>query len=59
MGAQGRVTAENGGFRPRAVHGFLYADGLSNTAKCPRAAYADGMVKVDLVGGWATWRPQV
>ena len=24
---------------PDGFHGFLYADGLSNTAKCPRAAY--------------------
>ena len=39
--------------------GFLYADGLSNTAKCPKAAYEDGTVKVNLVGGWATLRPQL
>eukprot|EP01052_Picozoa_sp_SAG31_P004614 SAG31_NODE_192_length_20788_cov_8.938083_16_plen_280_part_00 len=44
---------------PETFNGFLYADGLSNVAKCPPATYPDGMVKVNLVGGWATWRPQL
>ena len=39
--------------------GLLYADGLSNGAKCPKATYPDGSVKIDLVGGWATLRPQL
>lgn len=44
---------------PSGFHGFLYADGLSNTAKCPPATYTDGYIKVNLVGGWATFRPQL
>ena len=32
-------------------------DGLSNGAKCPKAAYPNGAVKINLVGEWAGWRP--
>jgi hypothetical protein len=32
---------------------------LNWQAKCPKAAYADGQVKVNLVGGWAPFRPQL
>ena len=38
--------------------GLLYADGLSNGAKCPKQTYPNGAVKINLVGGWATWRPE-
>ena len=34
-----------------------YAHGLSNGAKCPKAAYLNGAVKINLVGEWAGWRP--
>eukprot|EP01048_Picozoa_sp_COSAG05_P019260 COSAG05_NODE_2969_length_2456_cov_1.963089_2_plen_359_part_00 len=43
---------------PAEFGGLLYADGLSNGAKCPKATYPDGSVKINLVGGWATWRPE-
>jgi hypothetical protein len=46
------TTAENFG-------GLLYADGLSNGAKCPKAAYPDGTVKINMAGGWATFRPEL
>ena len=43
---------------PEGFAGLLYADGLSNGAKCPKATYPDGSVMINLVGGWATWRPE-
>jgi hypothetical protein len=39
--------------------GLLYADGLSNGAKCPKAVYPDGSVKINLVGPWAMLRPEL
>jgi len=44
---------------PDTFGGLLYADGLSNGAKCPKATYPGTTAPmINLVGGWATWRPQ-